>query len=204
MSRRNEDSKKKWITIIDIIAIVLFISIGTVLTILQDFGPEFFYIIPIIVFILVISIIIHITFLWGIKKGVIVDRRPKFETRGPTSYDPVQADSYHYRTNDEFLAERMGISDPDEAVAQAERNRLQAQRDRMTVTVTPQTMKSKKLKRPSVDPEGLNCSVCKLMIRANQAVLECPNCGALFHKKHIHEWLSDHDDCPICNQIITT
>ena len=198
MSRRNEDSKKKWITIIDIIAIVLFISIGTVLTILQDFGPEFFYIIPIIVFILVISIIIHITFLWGIKKGIIVDRRRRrrYQPHSPSSYDPIRADTYHYTTNDEFLADREDITNAEEA-------RLQAQRDSMTVIVTPQAMKSKQLKSPTVDPIGLNCSVCKLMIRANQAVLECPECGALFHKKHILEWLNEHDDCPICNQIIS-
>ncbi|MHA1434862.1 MAG: RING finger domain-containing protein [Candidatus Heimdallarchaeota archaeon] len=196
MSRRDDKSRKKTLTIIDIILMIIVIVAGVVLTILQGFGDEFYYIIPIIVTILVLAIIVHIIFLWGIKKGVIVDRRRHYRPQTPSSYDPIRTDSYDFTTNEDFLADR-----PDLAEREAARQR--AQQERMTVTITPQTQKSNKLKSPTVDPSGLNCSVCKLMIRDNQAVLECPRCGALFHKKHILEWLEEHDDCPICNHIIT-
>ncbi|MHA1505013.1 MAG: hypothetical protein ACTSPT_07490 [Candidatus Heimdallarchaeota archaeon] len=73
MSRRDDKSKKILMTSIDVILGIIVIAAGIVLTILQDFGPEFFYIIPAITFILVIAIFVHLMFLWGIKKGVIVD-----------------------------------------------------------------------------------------------------------------------------------
>jgi hypothetical protein len=201
MSRSGSKKNKKLITTIEIIFAIIVIIGGVLLTIYQEFGVEFLYIIPVITFILVVSIIVHLMFLWGIKKGVIVDRRQRtFRARPPSSYDPISSDSYEFSTNDDFLAERGVISEEE----RREQERLGRRRADMTVTVTPQTMKSKKLKKPSVDPAGLNCSVCKLMIRKGQAALECPFCGALFHKKHITEWLKEHDDCPICNQIITT
>lgn len=196
MSKREDRIKKLRITTFDVILGAIFVAVGVVLTIYQDFGPEFVYIIPSIVAVLVIAIIVHIVFLWGIKKGVIVDRLRQYKPRTTSSYDPIQTDSYDFTTNDDFLADRPSIAEQEEA-------RRRERQEQMTVEVTPQAVKSIKLKKPSVDPEGLNCSVCKLMIRANQTALECPKCGALFHKNHIYEWLEEHDDCPICNHKIS-
>jgi len=112
------------------------------------------------------------------------------------SYDPIQSYSFEFTTSDDFLADRPSITEREEA-------QRRERQEKMTVTVTPQALESNKLIKPQDDPAGLNCSVCKLLIRDNQAALECPKCGALFHKKHIHEWLEESDDCPICNHIIT-
>ena len=115
MSRQDGKSKRMLMTSIDVILGIIFVVAGVLLTIYQDFGPEFFYIIPAITFILVIAIIVHLMFLWGIKKGVIVDRRRRVRPQPRSSYDPIHSDSYEFTTNDDFLAERPSIAEREEA-----------------------------------------------------------------------------------------
>lgn len=46
------------------------------------------------------------------------------------------------------------------------------------------------------------CSICKLELRKNQDILQCPECQALFHKEHLIDWLETKKDCPVCHVVI--
>jgi hypothetical protein len=53
-------------------------------------------------------------------------------------------------------------------------------------------------KRKNID-EVIPCMICKLEIRDQQIVFQCPNCLSYFHVKHLNEWLAKNNDCPVCN-----
>lgn len=43
------------------------------------------------------------------------------------------------------------------------------------------------------------CGICKLTIRIEQEIYQCPNCRNLFHSQHLKEWFQNEQNCPICN-----
>ncbi|MBD3191130.1 MAG: hypothetical protein GF308_10820 [Candidatus Heimdallarchaeota archaeon] len=45
---------------------------------------------------------------------------------------------------------------------------------------------------------GKTCAICKLELREEQVVVQCPHCLALFHLDHLVEWLKIEPECPIC------
>ena len=46
------------------------------------------------------------------------------------------------------------------------------------------------------------CPICKLLIKKEEFIVQCPYCLNLFHGKHLIEWLLKHNKCPICQEII--
>ena len=48
--------------------------------------------------------------------------------------------------------------------------------------------------------EDQYCSICKLELRRNQSILQCPFCKHLFHREHIEEWLETKTECPVCQK----
>ncbi|MFW9923844.1 MAG: RING finger protein [Candidatus Thorarchaeota archaeon] len=48
------------------------------------------------------------------------------------------------------------------------------------------------------DDQETNCGICKLEIRKHQQISTCPQCGTLFHKEHLGDWLQKEDKCPVC------
>lgn len=53
---------------------------------------------------------------------------------------------------------------------------------------------SLKEKKPAV------CMICKLSLKGNQNITQCPMCQSMFHKKHIVDWLRVKGKCPVCQQ----
>lgn len=49
-----------------------------------------------------------------------------------------------------------------------------------------------------IDFEEGNCEICKLELRKNQQIVQCPECYALFHLDHLRAWLNVYDRCPRC------
>ena len=56
-------------------------------------------------------------------------------------------------------------------------------------------MKAKEYLGPFIDK---SCAICKLELREGQKALQCPTCLALFHTKHLMDWLKRETRCPIC------
>jgi hypothetical protein len=44
------------------------------------------------------------------------------------------------------------------------------------------------------------CMICKLPLKKNQQIVQCPMCQSLFHQEHIREWLRMKKQCPVCRQ----
>ena len=44
------------------------------------------------------------------------------------------------------------------------------------------------------------CMICKLDLREENEILQCPFCRSLFHKEHLEEWLTIKKTCPVCSQ----
>ena len=45
----------------------------------------------------------------------------------------------------------------------------------------------------------MKCAICKLEIRENQKIIQCPNCLAVFHEEHYKDWLERENTCPVCS-----
>ncbi|MFW9923845.1 MAG: hypothetical protein ACFFDW_11225, partial [Candidatus Thorarchaeota archaeon] len=43
------------------------------------------------------------------------------------------------------------------------------------------------------------CTICKLDIRIDQNVYQCPVCLNYYHDDHLEEWLRNNTTCLICN-----
>lgn len=52
------------------------------------------------------------------------------------------------------------------------------------------------------DIEGEICAICKLELRSEQTIVQCPFCEYLFHKDHLIKWLQNNKDCPVCDNLI--
>lgn len=50
--------------------------------------------------------------------------------------------------------------------------------------------------------EGEICMICKIRLRKDKEILQCPLCGSLFHKEHLLEWLIEKDSCPVCKELL--
>lgn len=48
--------------------------------------------------------------------------------------------------------------------------------------------------------KGEQCAICKAPLKKSDEVLACPQCGALFHKEHVVEWLKEISACPVCEE----
>ena len=48
------------------------------------------------------------------------------------------------------------------------------------------------------DPKNQICPICKLVIRNNTFVLQCPHCQSIYHGEHFIDWLYKEKKCPIC------
>ncbi|TFF84891.1 hypothetical protein EU523_01010 [Candidatus Heimdallarchaeota archaeon] len=46
------------------------------------------------------------------------------------------------------------------------------------------------------------CAICKLPIQKGQFIVQCKNCLALFHLKHLEEWLEEKNNCPVCGKLL--
>ena len=44
------------------------------------------------------------------------------------------------------------------------------------------------------------CMICKLPLKENQTIAQCPMCQSLFHREHVFEWLKVKGKCPVCMQ----
>jgi hypothetical protein len=65
-----------------------------------------------------------------------------------------------------------------------------------TPTFDPESIESNKL-----SIEDFICSICTLLPNPNLSI-EDENCGHLFCKKCIDDWMKKSNKCPICNNII--
>lgn len=52
------------------------------------------------------------------------------------------------------------------------------------------------------DVEDRFCMICKLELRINQEILECPLCGSLYHKEHLMKWIRINKKCPVCRGLL--
>lgn len=44
------------------------------------------------------------------------------------------------------------------------------------------------------------CMICKLALKSDKPVSQCPMCQSMFHIDHIIEWLNLKGKCPVCQQ----
>ena len=44
------------------------------------------------------------------------------------------------------------------------------------------------------------CMICKLSLKPEQKITQCPMCQSLFHQEHVVEWLRVKGKCPVCQQ----
>jgi DNA-directed RNA polymerase subunit RPC12/RpoP len=54
----------------------------------------------------------------------------------------------------------------------------------------------------SCGKEAFSCSICMKHISYNEETVKDPNCGNLFHRRHIIEWLKVQGTCPLCKKRI--
>ncbi|NHJ03219.1 MAG: hypothetical protein EAX90_00175 [Candidatus Heimdallarchaeota archaeon] len=50
------------------------------------------------------------------------------------------------------------------------------------------------------DKKASVCMICKLPLKSEQDIKQCPMCNSLFHHEHIVEWLKVKGKCPVCQQ----
>lgn len=48
--------------------------------------------------------------------------------------------------------------------------------------------------------KGQKCAICKLILEEDDEIVFCPECETLFHEEHLLDWLTDHNDCPVCGR----
>ena len=46
------------------------------------------------------------------------------------------------------------------------------------------------------------CMICKLPLKSDQEIKQCPMCNSLFHQNHIIDWLRVKGKCPVCQQTL--
>lgn len=46
------------------------------------------------------------------------------------------------------------------------------------------------------------CMICKLPLKQDQEIKQCPMCNSLFHQNHIIDWLRVKGKCPVCQQTL--
>ena len=46
------------------------------------------------------------------------------------------------------------------------------------------------------------CEICKNIIVAGQKIVQVIDCGHIFHKEHIQEWIKVKGTCPVCKEKI--
>jgi predicted DNA-binding transcriptional regulator len=47
------------------------------------------------------------------------------------------------------------------------------------------------------------CSVCQVLIKRGDNILECPNCSNVAHNDHMEQWMKIKNECPMCKTKIS-
>jgi len=53
---------------------------------------------------------------------------------------------------------------------------------------------------PNCGHELTKCVICNLIIEEDDPIETCPECGAIGHRAHFHEWVHVKGTCPICKK----
>ena len=71
---------------------------------------------------------------------------------------------------------------------------------RRAIDIVEQEIQRKKLLKYLYNGKIMTeiCQICKLELRKNQKICQCPGCESLFHKEHLEEWLETESECPVC------
>ncbi|NHJ88034.1 MAG: E3 ubiquitin protein ligase [Asgard group archaeon] len=44
------------------------------------------------------------------------------------------------------------------------------------------------------------CMICKLFLKSNDSILQCPTCESLYHTDHLLTWIKSKQRCPVCSE----
>ncbi|MFW9921737.1 MAG: RING finger domain-containing protein [Candidatus Thorarchaeota archaeon] len=70
-----------------------------------------------------------------------------------------------------------------------------------TLTGEAISMEIETIGRWSIEEKKVDvCMICKLILKPDKPVSQCPMCQSMFHMDHIIEWLSQKNRCPVCQQ----
>lgn len=94
--------------------------------------------------------------------------------------------------------ERQRIEDWWDRVSPTRQKSYQA--DIKLVKLNQLQLKQIKLMEFSGDFGKKVCMICKLELRLEQKILQCPICLSLFHHDHLVSWLKNNQTCPVCGQ----
>ena len=58
--------------------------------------------------------------------------------------------------------------------------------------------------KSTIEEKEAICMVCKLKIRKDEEIYQCPECNNYFHAQHLERWLEQRTRCPVCECMLKT